>query len=180
MLLIGAGKVVGATEVLLGTHIEVVVVDGIEYGVNALNGSNLDRTWGKSCILVGVVGRVSAQMVLPDALQLKLLQRKLDGRIGLQGHISLQTVQIHTRYHGLFGIVGRFFVNDAGQRADLSRRQTQRVGLRLAVALPEAVVLLLHALQQSLSIHVPVDVVGVGHKHRTDGTRVVTQLLQRG
>ena len=35
MLLIGAGKVVGAREVLFGTHIQVVVARCIQYGVDA-------------------------------------------------------------------------------------------------------------------------------------------------
>ena len=37
VLLIGAGKVVGAREVLLGTHVEIVVADVVEHGVDTLH-----------------------------------------------------------------------------------------------------------------------------------------------
>ena len=173
MLLIGAGKVVGAGEVLLGAHIEVVVADGIEHGIDATDGGNLDGAWGQPRVLIGVVGRVRLEQLLPDALQGKLLQGKLDGGVGLQRHVALQAVQVHAGNHGLLLVVGRLLVDDAGQGTHLHRRQLQRCGLGLAVALPEMFVLLHHALHETLDAHVPIDVVRVGYEERGHGTRVV-------
>ena len=46
VLLIGTRKVVGTREILLGTHVEIVVANVVEHGINALDGGNLDGTWG--------------------------------------------------------------------------------------------------------------------------------------
>ena len=150
---------------------------GIQHGINALDGGNLDGTRGQTFILICIIRRVYREQLLPDTLQLELLQGKLDGGVSLQRHVRLQAVQIHACYHRLLGIVGRFLVNDAGQRTDFHGSQLHSGSLGLAFAVPEAVVLLLHTFQQLVRTHVPIHVVGVGHEHGGNRRRVVAVVL---
>ena len=51
MLRISLGKIMRSRKVLLGTHIEVVVIDGIQHSVYPFDGGNLDRTWRQSFVI---------------------------------------------------------------------------------------------------------------------------------
>ena len=61
MLGVSAGKVVGAAEILLRTHVEIVVVDVVEHGINAGNSRDADRPWRQSWVAIGVVGAADAE-----------------------------------------------------------------------------------------------------------------------
>ena len=152
----------------------------VQYGVNAADAGNLDGARGQSLVAIGIVGTVDGEQFVVDALQLKLFECKLDGGVGLQGHVGLQAVEVHACYHGLLSGICRLLVNDAGQRAYLVGCQSHIVGFGLAVALPEAVVLIAHACQQGINADIPIDVVGVGHKHCRNGAGVVAQLSADG
>ena len=163
----------GAREILLGTHVEVVVLHGVEHSVDALHAGNLDGAWGQAGVAVGVVGAVEGQHVVVDAACAEILHGKLHGGVGLQGHVGLQTVQVHAGNHGLLAHVGRLLVDDAGQRTHLVGGQSQGRSLRDTLTVPESVVLLDHALNQLRRRYVPVHLVGVGHEERRQRARVV-------
>ena len=50
------GKVVHAREVLLGTHVEIVMACVVEYGIQSDRGGDTDGAWRESLVEVGVVG----------------------------------------------------------------------------------------------------------------------------
>lgn len=52
----GGGKVVRAREVLLGTHVEIVMACVVEYGIQSDRGGDTDGAWRESLVEVGVVG----------------------------------------------------------------------------------------------------------------------------
>ena len=111
-----------------------------------------------------------------NTFQCKVFQRKLHRGVCLQGHIFLQTVQVHTGNHRLLGIVGGLFVDDARQRAHLIGIQPEGSSLRLTIVVPELVVLFLHTSQEVLDGRVPVHLVGVWHKQTDNGGRIITHL----
>ena len=55
VLLIGAGEIVRAAEILLGAHVEVVVVHMVEHGVDASYARYADGAWWKTWVLIRVV-----------------------------------------------------------------------------------------------------------------------------
>ena len=48
-------KIVSAAEVLLGAHVEVIVLGVVEYTFQALIGRHTDGTWRKSGVLVCII-----------------------------------------------------------------------------------------------------------------------------
>ena len=51
----GHGKVMGAGEVLLGAHVDVVVLGVVQHAFQALVRRYADRTWRKTCMLVSII-----------------------------------------------------------------------------------------------------------------------------
>ena len=176
MFRVTAGKIVGAREVLFGTHVKILMIRRIQHRIDASHRRHLDRTWRQSAILVGVVRALGIQHIVVDTFQRKVFQCELHRGVCLQGHTFLQTVQIHTGNHRLLGIVGGLFVDDARQRTYLIGIQPEGSSLSLTIVVPELVVLFLHAGQEVLDRCVPVHLVGVWHKQADDGGRVVTHL----
>ncbi len=74
----------GAAEILLGTHVEIIVMDVVEHGINACHCRDADRPWRQSWVAIGVVWTLDAEQVVVDALQVESLPGVFDGRIGLQ------------------------------------------------------------------------------------------------
>ena len=104
----------------------------IQHGINTCHRCYTDRAWRKACGIVGVVwGRVEEHIVV-DAFEGKVLHGKLHGRVGLQRHIGLQTVVIHSCYGRLLGKIVCFFVNNAGKGLNLNGGKSQGFCLRLA------------------------------------------------
>ena len=83
MLGVGTCKIVGTTEVLLGTHIEVVVMYVVEHCIDASHGGDAYRTGREADVAVSVVGTADKGLVGIDSFQAKLLKGKLDGRVSL-------------------------------------------------------------------------------------------------
>ena len=177
----------GAAEVLLCTHIEIVVVCIVEHSIDAGDGRDADGSRRESSIAIGVVGAVDGEEFVVDALELELLPGELHGGVGLQGHsvgvfsiVQAQAVQVHAGYHGLLGIVGGLLVDDAGERDDLGRGEPHLVGFGLSVAFPEGIALLLHAVEELVEAHIPIEFVGVGHEHADHRGRIVAVALADG
>ena len=51
-------------EVFFGTHIQIVVTDGIEHGLQACYARYADRTRGQTSNLVSVVGALCLEMLV--------------------------------------------------------------------------------------------------------------------
>ena len=51
----GYGKVMGAGEVLLGAHVDVIVLGVVQHAFQALVRRYADRTWRKTCMLVSII-----------------------------------------------------------------------------------------------------------------------------
>ena len=83
MLWIGLGEVMSTREILLGTHIEIVMMHEIEHSINTCYAWNTDRTRRKPLIAIGVVWTIHAQKFGVDTTKLKLLESKLNGRVCL-------------------------------------------------------------------------------------------------
>ena len=52
----GGGEIMGAREVLLSAHVEVVVVRVVQHGINADRGGDTDRTWRKALFFYQMEG----------------------------------------------------------------------------------------------------------------------------
>ena len=63
----GHGKVVGAGEIFLGAHIEVVVLGIVQDAFQPLVGGDTDRTRRKAGILIRIVRRIYFQVSVEDA-----------------------------------------------------------------------------------------------------------------
>ena len=47
-----------ARKILLGAHVEIVVFNGVQHGIDALDTGNLDGAGGQSHVCVRIVGGV--------------------------------------------------------------------------------------------------------------------------
>ena len=56
-----------AREVFFGTHIQIVVTDRIEHGLQACYARYADRTRGQASNLVSVVEKIKLEMFVQDA-----------------------------------------------------------------------------------------------------------------
>ena len=83
MFRVGLGKVMSAGEVFLGTHVEVVVLHEVQYGIDSLDGGNLDRAGGQSFVKIGVVGALGPEQFVVDSLEPEVFQGELDGGVRL-------------------------------------------------------------------------------------------------
>ena len=79
----GHGKVVGAGEILLGAHVDVIVLGVVQDAFQTLVGRNSDRTRRESGILIRVIRRIHFQELEQDALQTEFLKTELYGWVGL-------------------------------------------------------------------------------------------------
>ena len=50
------GKIMGAGEIFLGAHIEVIMLGVVQHAFQSLIRGNTDGTWRKSGIFIGVIG----------------------------------------------------------------------------------------------------------------------------
>ena len=98
-------EIVAAGEVFFGTHVEVVVVFIIQHGVQSFRGRNTDGAGGETGVQVGVIGRVERQVGIRHPLPAEVSHGKAHCWVGLQGHTSLQAVDVETRHNGLFRFV---------------------------------------------------------------------------
>ena len=64
VLLIGAGEVVGTAEILLGAHVDVLVLYVVEHGVDACHRRDADRTRRKSRILIRIIRALDRKSVV--------------------------------------------------------------------------------------------------------------------
>ena len=63
------GKIMGAGEIFLGTHIQIIVLGRIKYGFESRHGGYADGAWWKSLIYIGIIGRVDSEVLVEDATQ---------------------------------------------------------------------------------------------------------------
>ena len=80
---VGDCEIVGAREVLLGTHVEVIVLYVVEHSVDTSHRCYLYRTGWKTCVLVCVVWAVDGEKFVVDTAKGKVLVSKLNGRVSL-------------------------------------------------------------------------------------------------
>lgn len=76
--------------------------------------------------------------------------------------MCLEAIVVHTGYHGLLCCVGGLLIHDAGKSDDLVGCQSQCLRLSTAVAVPEDVLLGIHACEEFPDADVPIHFVGVG------------------
>ena len=122
VFLVGFGEVVGATEIILGAHVEIVVMNAIEHSINTCDGRNADRAGREPRVFVGVVGALDGEQIVVDAFEFETLPSKFYRGVSLQRHTfgilgiaQFQAVVVHACNHGLFIVVGCFLINNAGQ-----------------------------------------------------------------
>ena len=83
MLFVCLGEIMSTREILLSTHIEIIVMHEIEHSINTCYAWNTDRTRRKSLITICVIRTLNAQELGVDTTKLKLLKSELDSRICL-------------------------------------------------------------------------------------------------
>ena len=155
----------------------------VQHGVDTGDRGYAYGPWGQSGINVGIVRAVHVEQVVIDSLQGKVLEGKLDGRVGLKGHTlrifgvaEHETVVVHAGNHRLFTIVGCLLIDDARQCSYLNGRKFQRLSFLHPCVIPEFLVLFLHALKQVVDGGVPINIVGVGDEQGCNGCGVISQL----
>ena len=91
-----------AAEILLGTHVEIIVMHMVEDGIDTCYARNTDRPRCQTWVLVGIIRALDRQEVVVDTLEVESLPGIVNGRIGLQWHslwifgiAKHQTVVIH-------------------------------------------------------------------------------------
>lgn len=97
---------------------------------------------------------------------------ELNGRIGLQRHVCLQTVVIHTGNHGFLTIVGCLLIDDTCQGDNFRRCQLQLTGFSRSFFIPEGIILFLHPFQEIVQRDIPIDIVCVGNEEGRNRQRV--------
>ena len=77
------GEVMVAREIFLRTHIDIIMVGGVEHGVDGR--SRCDTYWSgrQSFYPVCVVGRFNCQMFAGNAAEAEISARELYGRVAL-------------------------------------------------------------------------------------------------
>ena len=72
-------------KVLFGAHIQVVVLDMVQYGIDTDDGRDTDGAGRQADVPVSVVGAFYVQVVMVNSSEGEIAQGKLDRRVGLQG-----------------------------------------------------------------------------------------------
>ena len=62
-----------AAEILLGTHVEVIVMHMVEDGIDTCYARNTDRPRWQTWVLVGIIRALDRQEVVVDALEVKTM-----------------------------------------------------------------------------------------------------------
>ena len=169
-----------ATEVGAGTHVQIVVLRGIENGIDGRFLGQTDRAWGQSVDAIGVVRRVDLRHGHGNALDREVADGKLHRGVGLQAHSLLITVQVQARHlTALVGLAG-LFLDNRGHGSHLIGSEAQALGFGFALIGPEVVVIVKHAVEHLLGCDVPVELVGVGHQQAGDGLRSLAILSAQG
>ena len=73
MLLVSGSKIVCTRKILFGAHIYVIVVCIIEHRLYGIKRWYAYRTYGKTCITIGVVWTIYTQMIYHDTAQCKVV-----------------------------------------------------------------------------------------------------------
>ncbi len=158
----GGGEVVGAGEVFLGAHVEVVVAGWIEHGFEGCHGGDADGAWREAFIYIGIVGGVDGEVLVKNAAQGRVTGGELHSGVCLEEHVTLQTVEIETCHNGFLGIDGGLLVYNGGDGGYLEGCEPEGIGLLEALGCPIGGVLTLEALNEVGDGDVPIDLVGVG------------------
>ena len=83
-----------AAEILLGAHIQIVVVHTVEDGIYTDNAGNTYRSGRQSRVLICVIRTFNAQQLIVDTMQIELFPRKLYRRIGIPfGYSELRSIK---------------------------------------------------------------------------------------
>lgn len=85
MFAVGACKVVCTGKVLFGAHIQVVVLDMVQYGIDTDDGRDTDGAGRQADVPVSVVGAFYVQVVMVNSSEGEIAQGKLDRRGRLAG-----------------------------------------------------------------------------------------------
>ena len=83
MLGIVDGEIVGAREVLFGTHVDIVVMLVVEHSIDACNRWYADGTRRQTSHAVGVVGRLDLQMFVEHTSDGEVANSEDDCRVAL-------------------------------------------------------------------------------------------------
>lgn len=177
---VGCGKVVASREVFFGAHVEVVVAGEVEHGFDAGHRGQTDGAGGQARVFVGVVGAVCFEVLVENAPNGEVVERKLHGGVGLKRHASVQAVEIHPCHHRLFGIVGRFLLDDGGQGDDFVGGQPRCLGFAQAMVGPEGLRFFLHSGEEPFGGERPVYFVGVGDEEAEGRCGCLVVFLQQG
>ena len=174
MVAVVDGEVMGAREVFLGTHVDVVVVLVVEDGIDACDGGDADGTWRQSGYSVGIVGRGGLQVYVEHTADGEVAYGIDDGGVALQEDASMEAVHIESGYACLFAVVGGLAVDDAGEGDDFVLRQSDLFGEGGAVGIPEGGVLLRKTFDELIDGGLPIDLVCVGDEEGREGLLGVT------
>ena len=157
------GKVVCPGEIFLGAHIYIIVLRVVQYGINARHRGDADGAWRKSCMSVGVVRTVAKQVFVKDSAKGKIAEGEFHGRVGLERHVTVQTVDVHASHYGTLRDELGFLFYNAGKCQRIVSGETGGDVLQAGTALgiPESIAFALHALHQSSGCNRPINFVSV-------------------
>ena len=176
MLGVGGSEVVMTVECGTRAEIDIVVFLEVEHTVDRSNRRHTDRRGGQPLIFISVVGRIDAQVLVEDSTQCEITHGILYGRVGLQGHTLIQSVDVNACYRGHFVRCAGLFIDNRRQRHHLQTRQSAALAFGVAVG-PKCLRLLLHSLDNLLGRYGPIEFVGVGDKHREHRQRVFVAIF---
>lgn len=103
-------------------------------------------------------------MAISDPFQREVAGSEFHRRVGLQLHAPVKTVEVEPCHHRAFGGVIGLFLDNRGERGNLDRGKTERLGLGSAVVVPEAVTVFEQPPDNLMAAGGPIKFVGVGQE----------------
>ena len=135
----GGGELVGAVHGGAGAEIEVAVAVRVQDGFKTGFVRHADRAGRKALMKVGVVRRIELQMLEQNPVQ-SVAVAESHGRVGLETHSKMQTVQVNAGDGGILRSIVRLAPHYGGHDRDLFRGQALNLGLSDILRRPERIV----------------------------------------
>ena len=160
------GKVVIAVEGRTRAKIDIIVLLVIQHGVYGSNARHTYRRGRQSAMQIGIVWRLVLQVAVEYAPQTEILHRVLYRRVGLQGYALTQAVHVDTRYARHLVRLACLLIDDRGKRRHLHAVQAAALAFLVTLSRPELLILLIHAVDELLGRHRPVELIRIGQEYR--------------
>ena len=158
----------GSTKVFFRTHIDIIMVHIIKYSINCCNRRDANRTRRKTTIFIGVIWIIYRKPLLINTMSSEILSSKLHSWVGLERHVEVQTVDIHTRNLWHFSLIIRLLIHNTCECNYLTLSKSSLLSLLFTFEIPELLILFTHLIEELIDRSIPIKVVRIRNKHCWD------------